>query len=42
MWQQIVLASSSLPFIIIIIIIMISDRAEAEACYARAIGIGSA
>jgi hypothetical protein len=28
--------------IIIIIIIMISDRAEAEACYARAIGIGSA
>jgi hypothetical protein len=27
---------------IIIIIIMISDRAEAEACYARAIGIGSA
>jgi hypothetical protein len=26
----------------IIIIIMISDRAEAEACYARAIGIGSA
>jgi hypothetical protein len=28
--------------IIIIIIIMISGRAEAEACYARAIGIGSA
>jgi hypothetical protein len=28
--------------IIIIIIIMISDRAEAEACYARVIGIGSA
>jgi hypothetical protein len=27
---------------VIIIIIMISDRAEAEACYARAIGIGSA
>jgi hypothetical protein len=25
--------------IIIIIIIMISDRAEAEACYARAIGV---
>jgi hypothetical protein len=30
------------PELQVIIIIMISDRAEAEACYARAIGIGSA